>query len=89
MTGLTHGWLVTLVARLGVLALVVGMGLADELEAGWRQACTQSCDHTSGEEYWQCRRGHGAIVSCEKVWFDSHGAIAYSRETGSYGYAYD
>lgn len=89
MTGLTHGWLVTLVARLGVLVLVVGMGLADEVEAGWRQVCTQSCDHTSGEAYWQCRRGYGAISSCEKVWFESHGALAYSRETGAYGYAYD
>jgi len=89
LKGTIHGRRATLVKWLGVLALVVGMGLAGELEAGWRQVCTQSCDHTSGEEYWQCRRGYGAISSCEKVWFESHGAIAYSRETGAYGYAYD
>jgi hypothetical protein len=89
---MTHGRPVALVARLCVLALVVGMGLAGELEAGCRQVCTPniSCDHLSGDERWRCIRSLGGDVqSCRTVCSDSHGAIAYSRETGAYGYAYD
>jgi len=87
LKGTIHGRLATLVKRLGVLALFVGIGLACEVQAGCREVCTSNCDGTIGEEFWNCRRHE--IKSCETVCRDSHGAIAYSRQTGAWGYSYD
>jgi hypothetical protein len=86
---------VATVARwLGMLALLAGIGVASPVEAGCRKVCTdlRKCDHLDGAERWRCTSGLGygnQPLSCETVCRDSHGAIAYSRATGSYGYAYD
>jgi hypothetical protein len=93
LKGTIHGRLATLVKRLGVLALFVGIGLACEVQAGCRQVCTDlgKCDHLSGEERWRCTSslGYGnEPLSCETVCYDYHGAIAYSRQTGAWGYSY-
>ena len=87
LKGSIRGRLATLVKRLGVLALFVGIGLACEVQAGCREVCTSNCDGTIGEEFWNCRRHE--IKSCETVCRDSHGAIAYSRQTGGWGNSYD
>jgi hypothetical protein len=89
LKGTIHGRLATLVKRLGVLALFVGIGLACEVQAGCRQVCTPStnCDPLDGEERWRCIMNRRD--SCQTVCSDSHGAIAYSRQTGSWGHAYD
>lgn len=85
------GRLTTLMKRLGVLALFVGIGLAGEVEAGCRQVCTEAIDGcwgTSGDERWRCERS-ASSPSCETVCSESYGAIAYSRQTGAWGYSFD
>ncbi len=84
-----HGRLATWVKRLGVLALFVGIGLACEVQAGCRQVCTpgRDCGHLDGDEHWRCIMSR--TPSCETVCSDSHGAIAYSRQTGAWGHSYD
>jgi hypothetical protein len=73
-----------------LLALVLGLGPAHELWAGCRQVCSrdESCDQLSGDERWRCIRGTPA-QSCQTVCSDQHGALAYSRATGAWGYAFD
>lgn len=58
--------------------------------AGCRQVCTQGsdCDQLSGDQRWRCIRGPSS-GGCRTVCRDAHGAIAYSRATGAYGYAFD
>ena len=88
LKGTIHGRLATLVKRLRVLALFVGIGLACEVQAGCRVVCTPppSCNQATENERWRCSRG--STSPCETVCSDSHGAIAYSRQTGAWGYSY-
>jgi hypothetical protein len=77
---------------LAVLAFFAGIDPGYEADAACRQVCAPqtSCDHLSGEERWRCVAGRsGETSSCRTVCSDSHGAIAYSRQTGAWGYAYD
>jgi len=84
-----HGRLATLVKRLGVLALFVGIGLACEVQAGCRVECppSEDCRNYSGDEAWRCITNR--TVSCKTVCSDYHGAIAYSRQTGEWGTSYN
>jgi hypothetical protein len=76
--------------RQGLFAVVLFAGAATDVQAGCRQVCTrdESCDQLSGDERWRCIRGT-PTQSCQTVCSDQHGAIAYSRGSGAYGYAYD
>jgi hypothetical protein len=77
---------------LAIVAFFLGIDLGYEVHAACRQVCTPqtSCDHLSGEERWRCVAGRaGETSSCRTVCSESHGAIAYSGQTGSSGYAYD
>jgi hypothetical protein len=70
----------------------VGIGLACEVQAGCRQVCTPgtSCYGLSGEERWRCIANRTSETdSCRTYCSDSHGAIAYSRQTGAWGHSYD
>jgi hypothetical protein len=73
-----------------LLLLALGLGFIGDVKAGCRQVCTrdESCDQLSGNDRWNCIRGTPA-QSCQTVCSDQYGAIAYSRSTGAYGYAYD
>jgi hypothetical protein len=73
-----------------MLAFILGVGLMNDVQAGCRQVCTrdESCDQLSGNDRWSCIRGTPA-QSCQTVCSDQYGALAYSRSTGAYGYAYD
>jgi hypothetical protein len=80
------------VRGLGLLALVASLSVTCEVHGGCREVCTPqtSCDGLSGEERWRCVAGRsGEITSCRTVCSDSYGAIAYSRQTGSWGHSFD
>jgi uncharacterized protein DUF4189 len=80
------------VTWLGSLTLVAGLGFACEVQAGCREVCTPqtSCDGLSGEQRWRCVAGRsGETSSCRTVCSDSYGAIAYSRQTRSWGHSFD
>jgi uncharacterized protein DUF4189 len=92
MKDTVYGWLAASVKPLGLLALFAGISLACEVQAACRQVCTPqtSCEGLSGEERWRCVAGRsGETNSCRTVCSDSHGAIAYSRQTGSWGHSFD
>ena len=92
MKDTVHGRLAATVKRLGLLALFAGLSLASEVQAACRQVCTPqtSCEGLSGEERWRCVAGRsGETSSCRTVCSDSHGAIAHSRQTGSWGHSFD
>jgi serine/threonine-protein kinase len=81
--------------RIG-LALGVALGgvhVARDADAGCREECwfVTDCDQLSGDERWRCIAGRAGSSGdvCETVCRDLHGAIAYSSETGSWGYTYD
>jgi len=82
----------SLVGWLGLVALVASLSVTCEVQGGCREVCTPqtSCDGLSGEERWRCVAGRsGETTSCRTVCSDSHGAIAYSLKTGSWGYSFD
>jgi len=84
LKGMIHGRLATLVKRLGVLALFVGIGLACEVQARcWVECPTPTCDQYDANERSRCTTW--THPSCETVCQDFHGAIAYSRQDGLAG----
>jgi Domain of unknown function (DUF4189) len=75
-----------------LLALLLGFGLAGDVQAGCREVCEPQtdCEGLWGEERWRCVAGRSFETrSCRTVCTDAHGAIAYSRQTGSWGHSYD
>jgi len=79
------------VKPLGALALFASIAVG-EVQSACRQVCTTqtSCDSLSGEERWRCVAGRsGETNTCRTVCTDSHGAIDYSRKTGSWGHSHN
>lgn len=92
MRDTVYGWRAASLKRLGLLAFFASISLGFDVEAACRQVCTQqtSCESLTGEDRWKCVASRaGETTSCRTVCTDSHGAIAHSRQNGSWGQSFD
>ncbi|MCC7271999.1 MAG: DUF4189 domain-containing protein [Alphaproteobacteria bacterium] len=71
-------------------SLMLWAGGVADATAGCRQVCSggSDCNDLSGDARWRCIRGPSS-GGCRTVCADGWGAIAFSAQTGAWGYSFD